>query len=150
MRYMVKWKEDGEWKYGIFYSIHNKEAKGVSAIEDLILPQLHMVPTGSLVDVDWEETDPIVDAALEKARKLSDSLPDGLHVGKMLRLGVGDGYASYVVTKVSAKTATIEWRGFCADRWHDQVLGAGGTFARKIIEPLVSRHDAMRRLFAAK
>ena len=62
--------------------------------------------------------------------------------GKLFSVGVGDGCAFYVVTRVTKKTATVEWRGYHMDRWYDQVLGGGGTFPIDCIEPLVRWADS--------
>ena len=62
---------------------------------------------------------------------------DKLCVGHQFHLGVGDGYANYVVTKVARTNCQVEWRGFCLDRWHDRLFGWGGSFRRRDVEPLV-------------
>ena len=57
--------------------------------------------------------------------------------GKMFSVGVGDGSAYYVVTKVTKTKATIAWRGFSPDRWVDHFLGYGGSFDRDRIESMI-------------
>jgi hypothetical protein len=85
-----------------------------------------------------------VDNEFEKARK---NAPDEFGVGSMLSLGVGDGQAWYVVTKVNKKTCQIEWRGFGYDRYVDQFLGYGGRFDVDRIKPLVQRRLALESIF---
>lgn len=53
---------------------------------------------------------------------------DKLRVGHTFSVGVGDGYAYYVVTKVAKVNCTVEWRGFCPDNYRDGFFGFGGTF----------------------
>lgn len=60
-----------------------------------------------------------------------------LQKGQMFAVGVADGSAYYVVTKVNPKTCDVEWRGFCPDRWVDQVLGYGCRQPRQQIERLI-------------
>jgi hypothetical protein len=88
-----------------------------------------------------------IEEAYSSAREFSNSLPDGVHVGKLFALPVGDGHAFYVVTKVNKKTVDIEWRGFSSDRWTDFTLGEGGREKRELIERLVRREDFIRKSF---
>ncbi len=53
---------------------------------------------------------------------------DKLQPGHQFSIGVADGSANYVVTKVMRKNCDVEWRGWCPDRWHDHHYGSGGRF----------------------
>jgi hypothetical protein len=72
-----------------------------------------------------------------QAREACKSLGPGIKVGKLFSIPVADGYATYVVTKLNKKTADIEWRGYCPDRYRCRVFGYGGRFDRGMIEQQV-------------
>jgi hypothetical protein len=94
------------------------------------------------------EYDRYINDAYKAAMALSDSLPDGVVKGKLFSVGVGDGSASYVVTKVNKKSVKIEWRGFCPDQWVDQTLGYGGSFPKHCIERHCDWADTRKKMFA--
>jgi hypothetical protein len=141
--YQVKWKgEDGVVHYGI-YRCPTKKKPGMCNVDDAVMPYYHEVPIKDLVDIahgmpvfvqgklggqPGDEFAKFVNDSYEAADKLSRSLPEGILVGKLFSVGVGDGSAWYVVTKVGKTTAKVEWRGFCPDRYTDQVIGIGGSF----------------------
>jgi hypothetical protein len=166
MPYQIKYRiQDGDWQYGLISNYHSQAkeefAKGNLIIEDAITGNLatleykhdaieiEEIPFGSYnMETGWsDEYGQFVEAEHKKAREISDSAGEGLKVGKMFTTGVADGFASYVVTKVNKKTVDIEWRGFCCDRYYDQILGAGGRFDRSIIEAQVRMGDGMSKLF---
>jgi hypothetical protein len=172
MRYKVKWtdKVSGGIMFGIVdtYSDEAKKAKdeGLAVVSDAVLPKSYFVPEDDLIDIEnvWpsynRETGQFeggdayeqhVQTMAKLAADLSDGLPDDkLRVGHSFRVGVADGFATYVVTKVNKKTCEIEWRGFCADRYTDQILGWGGTFQIDVILPQVQRERKMAKLFGGK
>lgn len=119
--------------------------RGVVRVNDAVLPIYIDLPISRVTSVPYatdfrnDEYYKYVEDELEKAQRLSDSLGAGIRVGKLFSLGVADGSAWYVVTKVNKTTVKIEWRGFCPDHYHDQVLGGGGSFPRRMIEPLCRR-----------
>ena len=123
---------DGEWA----------AATGKVWVEDALKGNLYQVPENWLVDIPsqygkwnpdtqmWEDSDEFqsfIQDEMKKAETKSDSLTK-FDVGAMFSVGVADGSAYYVVTKVNKRTCRIEWRGFCADRWVDQFFGYGGSF----------------------
>ena len=142
-RYQVKWTDaQGVTHFGI-YRCPTKGKKGICDVDDAVMPYYHEVPEKDLVDVEQgdyvyvkgelgggfnDEYHKFVDAAYKAADKLSKSLPEGILVGKLFSVGVADGSAWYVVTKVGKSSAKVEWRGFCPDRYTDQVIGIGGSF----------------------
>lgn len=160
--YQVKFKRDGKTIYGIceLYSDRAKELakRGATIIADAVLPIAYEVLEKDLIDIELsseydakrgcmkDEFSLFVADEFDKARKLSDSLK-GLQPGKMFAVGVGDGSAHYVVTKVGKKNCTVEWRGFCPDRWHCQILGAGGEFPVSAIKPQVQRAEGLKEIF---
>ena len=159
MRYQVKWvTADGSNRFGIF----RESKKGIAIVDDCVLPYCHEVPESALVDVEQgipkfkpgtfesipgDDYARFVDNHYHRARELSQSLGDGLQVGKLFNTSVGDGRAYYVVTKVGKKSVKVEWRGYCPDRYTDAVLGWGGSFPRASIERLVTMGDGLARLF---
>jgi hypothetical protein len=159
--YQVKWTDAEGVHYGI-YRCETKKKPGYADVDDAVMPYYHVVPIKDLVDIEMgkltftpgelggsfdDEFAKFVDASYKAAVKLSDSLGKGIAVGKLITIGVADGMAAYVVTKVTKSTVTVGWRGFCPDRYTDQVLGAGGSFPRRSIEPLVRRHDGLKAIF---
>lgn len=164
--YLVKFRLYGDWIYGIAnpYCDESKQAAGQGKIvvEHATLPKSYLVEENQLTDikmeigrfdtashkfVDQDEFHEFVQAEFEKAQQISDALPDGLHVGKLFGIGVGDGTAWYVITKINKKTVKVEWRGFCLDRWTDRYLGWGRTCPIDYVEPLVRQNDAANKLF---
>ena len=81
------------------------------------------------------EYDKFVNEAYKQAIKADKKAGAGLKVGRMFVLPVGDGGAYYVVTKVGKTNCIVGWRGFSPDRWVDRMLGYGGSFPRRMIEP---------------
>ena len=159
----------GKIVYGIVdhYSDEAKAAakRGNAIIEDAVLPVRYEEDEKLLVDIPMEmgrydfESDTFQDCdeyrqhvqdQFKLAQEASDKAGKGLAVGKLFQLGVGDGYAHYVVVKVNKKTVKVEWRGFCADRWTDRWLGYGGTFDRQRIEQFVTSQEALDDLFGGK
>jgi len=139
MRYQVKWTDSkGQTHYGIIRerSGFNKDQyknipKGYSIVEDAILPVCRAVPDTSITDIPFgdfgtSEYDKFIKAEYEKAQALDEKLPiRTVAVGALFHIGVADGSAPYVVTKVNKKTCDVEWRGFCPDRYYDHYFGAG-------------------------
>jgi hypothetical protein len=168
--YQVAWDE-GEGpkrqrRFGIFLdpTIHTSEyeepdaqealARGLVIVEDAVLPTNEWVERSRLVEIAFsfdppDEFQQHVEAARTEAEQRSREL-GGFAAGALFYLSVGDGRAFYVVTKVASKTCQIEWRGFGADRYTDQVLGFGGRFETARIEALWEQTGALAELFGAK
>ncbi|MEN6550096.1 MAG: hypothetical protein ABFE07_28975 [Armatimonadia bacterium] len=138
----------GETIYGIFrkpWGRERKPKKGYAFIEEAITGQTYEVHESRITDLPQDfdgEYDKYVEARFNEAQEHSWSLPKGVRPGKLISTGVGDGYAFYVITKVNKRGVTLEWRGYSLDRWSDQVLGGGGVFPLRAIEPLVRRSDS--------
>lgn len=157
--YQVKWFP-GFWRYGIVdrwgeSSIQYYQEEQNVIVNDAITPARHVVAVNELVPINASFNPPdeytaFVEEQYRIAKVRSDSLPEGLHPGKLFRVPKGDGYAWYVVTKVNKKTVTIAWRGYSLDRWVDDRFGFGGREKRETIEMFVRREDGMRRLFGAR
>ena len=134
----------------MYYGIYQSEKKGMAHVDDAVLPAYHEVPVKDLIDIPMgyptNEFSKVVDAAYQQARKTSKAT-QGLAPGKLFHTSVADGSAYYVVLKVTKSKVTIAWRGFCPDRWFDQVLGAGGSFPRATIARLVTAQEDLARIF---
>jgi len=74
-------------------------------------------------------------------------IEQGPRVGTCFKVQAADGTAWYQVTSVSPTSAEVEWRDYGIDRTMDEMLGAGGTFPRRVIERLVRHHDTLEELF---
>lgn len=145
--YQVKFNRGGKLTYGIVNN-YGKEAKklakkGQLIVADAILPVSYVVKEADITDIPMsttfapDEYTQYVDDEYQKSQVLSDSLK-GLAVGKLFAVGVADGSAFYIVTGVGkGPNCKIEWRSFQGDRYHDQVLGLGGSFSKTIIKRFV-------------
>jgi hypothetical protein len=147
----VRWTdEDGDVRYGTVETYDDESEglwPGAVMVSDCIYPVRHPLPLERVEsflthnygkDTRWDafEADAHREAEYRKAAEKSDALPDGCHVGKLFSVGVADGCAWYVITRVSAKSVHLEWRGYHCDNYHDQVLGWGGSFPKSKIAPL--------------
>jgi len=155
--YQVKYRYNGStgpWSYGIVDQ-YSKEAKqcwksGDLVIEDAILSRRYRVPKNGfeIRPLGFNirgEYDKFVEKEFKKA--LAHSKRTRCLVGKLFRMGVGDGYAFYVVKDIKKNQVEIEWRSYQGDRYYDQALGGGGWFPKSMILRLVRMEDAMREIF---
>ena len=76
----------------------------------------------------------------------SQKLPEKLCVGKVFTLCVADGKVLYKVTAVQKTQVRVELIDGGPDNYADAVLGAGGWFPKRSIEPLVIRHHRITEL----
>ena len=93
--------------------------------------------------VDWSAVMKEEGEAFEKLLAASEALPTGQLVGRLLRLGRGDGYAWYIIT--SEKPLTLQWVPY-SDAW--QIEGAlirGLRIAD--VQAMVRREQAISELF---
>ncbi len=91
----------------------------------------------------WEERQRRWAAAVDA----SQQLPEALVVGKVFELCVADGKVLYQVTRLRARDCYVELFDGGPDNYQDAVLGEGGWFPRRAIEPLVLRHHRLTALF---
>jgi len=125
----------------------NKYAKeGKIVVEHAVFPSAIAIEESQLIDIPHSSNYPGMDSlgywwgrdefddyvVLQQILHdiVNDRCGDKLEVGKLFQVGVGDGYAAYVITKVARVNCTVEWRGFCADRWVDRMFGYGGSFRK--------------------
>lgn len=111
------------------------------------------MPETDLTD-HWKEMEARFAAEEEHFNKewaKSKALPEGLQVGKLFRLPHADGYAFYEVVKINKTTVRVKWRpDLCPDKWMDNILGEGGSFPIRTIEPIILREEGIAKLFATK
>lgn len=90
----------------------------------------------------FARTDCTFDLICKKAKKV----PNGKYLGAMLRFGVGDGYAYYIVHK--EKPLTLLWIPY-SDRWQ-----ADNIFLRGLrlsdVKKMIDSDRAMEKLFKRK
>jgi hypothetical protein len=153
--YQIKYRlnNNGKWRYGIVERFDEEakkqwEARRLLLVSDAIIPIAYWVEydNSEIVEVPSDEFYNYLQNQHQKAIEKSDK--SNTLKNKMFSIGVGDGYAYYVVVKENKKTAKIEWRGFCPDRWCDAFLGYGGTFDKKRIANLVQATEGIRSLFS--
>lgn len=127
--------------------------KGMVCIQDAILPVSAALLNDDSVNpvkhdvADWKN-DPFykyVEEDYRKAKEFDKKNRKKFIKGRLIHVGVGDGYATYIITKVNTKTVDIEWRGWSADRWVDRLFGHGGRFRREDIERFVPMTDSPLR-----
>ena len=85
---------------------------------------------------------------MTEAEQLSDSVGEGLKVGKLVSWGVGDGAAFYFVTRISAATCQLkhlEW----VDNWHSPVV-CDGRAMTGTVRQAVRCHDGLKAIFGKK
>lgn len=170
-RYQVRYEWKGETRYGIART-HEKSSKaGFIVIDDAILPMAVEVKDDSkVVDIPFgkdfptydpntgyilkggSEYDLYVDKASREADKVSKAAGKGVVVGKLFNIGVADGHATYIVTKVTKTKATVEWRGFGGgDRYTDHFFGFGPkTVPIKDVQQYIGRQEGMADYFEKK
>jgi hypothetical protein len=158
--YHVTAKFIGKKIYGIVEH-YSEEAKnnwklGFVVVADAITPQRYSIPVCDVTPVqpnmgvfdgtEWSGCDEVTQFVMNEAKKQTEFDEKNYNkfiVGRSFSVGVADGSATYVLTKVNKKTVHIEWRGFCMDRWTDHHFGYGGKFPRKEIEQYVSLHKPL-------
>ena len=137
--------------------------KGNLVVCDALTGKPWLVPVSEMdyekQDFSWNKTDPETGFCIDTEfdRYLNDEYKahserdkaagEGLKVHRMFHMGVADGSAHYVITKVNKKTCRIEWRNFGADNYYHDVFHGGGTFPKDIIEDQIRRQDSFKKLF---
>lgn len=67
-------------------------------------------------------------------------------VGKLFTLPHADGCAYYTVEEEKGRQVRVQWHDI-HDAWQDNILGAGGWFSRKQIEPIIRQQEGMEKVF---
>lgn len=162
--YQVKFTDKNDnLRFGIVQHHHEQSeefaAIGQSVVENILTAEVGVIDTARLTEVPlsmgsigtfdrqtgifWGGSDLADYVALEQmAHQYRDSLnPDGVHKNTLFYQGVADGSAAYVVTAVARTKCTVEWRGFCPDRWVAQPWGYGGSFAKSTVKRMTFGRD---------
>jgi len=159
----IKYRKKGskeKWKYGLFNrfgeDVERYWREGLCIIHDAILPkgEAHKYKDLEIVDIAYgtpkwnkeiggftpgDEFAEYIDNEFQKAKKKSKSAK-GL-VGKIFSINVADGFAYYVITRENKKTVRVEWRGFCPDRYTDQMIGWEGLVDKDRAAMMVRREE---------
>jgi hypothetical protein len=157
---IVRFEVSGEEHFGQVCTwpiedVRQYAAKGLLLIADEIFPTSCGLSPDQVVvvkELPWDAQNPLLrhrERLLSAAQEASNKVKD-FGLGKIFSIPAGDGFAWYVVTKVTAKMATVEWRGFHCDHWRDLTLDYGGVFPRSVIERHVRRCEGLRRIFGPK
>lgn len=90
---------------------------------------------------------PTIDADSEKLDQLQarSDKAKGI-VGKLFKLPHADGYAYYTVEEEKGQKVRVVNQALL-DAWQDNILGPGGWFPRKQIEPIIRREEGMAKIF---
>jgi len=150
--------DDGETHFGEY---PEEIGKQLYKVNDVLFPVYHEVKESQLTVIPRGPWDPkIMDHndelgrymhdAFEQAKKDAEAAGE-FGVGSLFAIGVADGQAWYVVTKVNKKTCDVEWRGFGADRYTDHFFGWG---RKKVpiedVKPYTKRFSGLNKLFGKK
>ena len=148
--YRVRFNHKGTRHYGTVYPYGKKAEQFAKEnkfmVEDAIFPTTWIIKEPDMIDVPLgrgkdDEYETYVDREFQKARELSESLT-GCVPGKLVHFRVADGYAYYVIARVTKQYAYLDWRGFCLDRYTEPILGWGGKLSKKQCEAFI-RVDEM-------
>jgi hypothetical protein len=148
-------------KYGIFEDSDESKAlasTGKCIVQDAVTYKRWIVELAFVEDIPYDYDNEqftahraYIEEEFQKAQKLSASLGEGIHKGKMFSIGVADGMAHYVITKVNKKSCSVEWRGFCLDGYTDHYFGYGrDRVPFEDVEHYVGWSDSLKKLFAKK
>jgi len=87
-----------------------------------------------------------IDRDLERLKAIQErsDKAQGL-VGKLLQIQKADGYAYYTVEEEKGAKVRVSWHDVL-DAWQDDILGQGGWFARKLVEPLIRAQEGFRKI----
>lgn len=156
--YEVRYTYDGETRYGVVdqYDDEAEEAiaRGKWVVSDDILPQRTVLDPNQCTAIDWDDQGKKEweEASYNEAMKKAEALPDDrLCVGHIFSIGVADGHATYLVTKLTKTRATVEWRGWHnGDRYIDHYFGWGRSCPIKDVWGYVRGEIGMRKIFGSK
>ncbi len=101
----------------------------------------------SKTEQDWERERQERNELWRREVEQSQQMPEGLAVGKVFELCVADGKVLYKVKAVRKTQCRVELVDGGPDNYSDAVLGKGGWFPSRAIEPLVLRHHRITALF---
>jgi len=97
---------------------------------------------------DFEEARRQETALMDQLEAISDQAPEGVSVGRMIRYQVADGYAHYVITRVSGSSVSVAHVPF-GDAWTSPVV-RNGRMSYGHAADAVQKAAAMRKLFGKR
>ena len=155
----------GKWKFGLLDHFGVEVAElwkdGKVAIGDAVLPASYVYRYADLEIVDiafstgvWDKEKNDFTPGDEFAKHIDDEFQKAMDkskkakglVGKMFSINVADGFAHYVITRENKKTVRVEWRGFCPDRYTDQMIGWEGLVDKRQATRMVRREESALNL----
>lgn len=169
-RHDVRYVFRGETRYGVV-SMDKPKVKGNVIIEDSILPfRVEVADDANVVDIEssfakgefpvydrmtgllvkgGNDKDRWMNAEQIKAEAASKKAGKGVVKDKLFSIGVADGSATYVVTKVSGSKCDVEWRGFGnGDRYTDHFFGYGKKGVKvSDVARYIGREESMAAFF---
>lgn len=138
---------------GLSAEAKKADERGEYIIEDYILPLAVTVPKSKVQEVGWDELYSEVEAWMQadeaEARKIADANldKDEICVGDIFHVGVADGTATYVVTKVNKNTVKVEWRGWGNfDQYVADFIGHGGTLRKDQVAEKIAWAKCVRKM----
>jgi hypothetical protein len=152
--YFVQFVRNGKLWYGIIdwnSKEGNKALKaGYYRIKDAIIPAIFERKKDMITVTNGESYYKFIEKDFEAAKKNAEKIPfvHTLKVGHIFGVGVGDGTAWYIVTKVKGELCEISWRGWCPDRWISHLFGYGGEFRTKDIKNMVRLQEFSNKLYS--
>ncbi len=153
--YEVRYERNGEVRYGVVEDYTDEAEKAIKQgkylVSDCILPGGFILPQAACTPIKWDDKgkEAWEKASYEAAMEQCNSLPDNhLCVGHIFSIGVADGAATYLVTKVTKKWATVEWRGWHnGDRYTDHYFGWSRRCPIRDVWEYVRSELSMRKIF---
>jgi hypothetical protein len=162
---------NGEKRFGVI--AFDKAKPGNVFIDDAVLPfRVEVLDDDNVVDIPHSLTsktdfpvydrdtgllvsggndfDRFVSNAYTQAQAASKAAGKGVAVNKLFSIGVADGKAVYVVTKIRGDRVTVEWRGFGGgDRYTDHYFGYGKTVSKADVAKYIRGEEGMAAVFAS-
>jgi len=92
------------------------------------------------------------DAKMENQERLMNELKtlakaQNTIVGRVIQIPHADGYALYLITKVTKGKATVKWLDWC-DGWQDDILDYGADLPVAKAYEFIKRQDTLEKLFS--
>lgn len=165
-RHDVQYEFRGQTRFGVV-AYEKSKKPGHIIVDDSVLPfRAEVLDDDKVIDIEssWTKGErPVYDrntglltsggnakdkwlnAEAVKAQALSKAAGKGVVVNKLFSIGVADGSATYIVTKVTGTKCDVEWRGFDnGDRYTDHFFGYGKKgVSKKDVQAYIGREEGM-------
>jgi hypothetical protein len=113
-----------------------------------IIARMQVLYDGQGKCQEFEEARRQETALMHHLEAISDRAPEGVSVGRIIRYQVADGYAFYVITRVSGSSVSVAHVPF-GDAWTSPVV-RGGKLTYGHAADAVQKAAAMRNLFGKR